>query len=83
MRSFVEFPGGIHLRRGAQWRFALEILRQMPRTAIPCDVISCSAAMSACEKAAEWQLAVALFEDMFRLKLQVETGKDGRWHEGG
>ena len=39
--------------------------------------------MSACEKAAEWQLAVALFEDMFRLKLQVETGKDGRWHEGG
>eukprot|EP00913_Durusdinium_trenchii_P001150 g1058.t1 len=30
--------------------------------------------MSACEKAAEWQLAVALFEDMFRLKLQVALG---------
>ena len=42
----------------------------MPRWALQPDVISCSAAISACEKGAEWETAFGLLQEMLGRSLQ-------------
>ena len=47
-----------------EWERALELLEEMRERGLKPDVISCSAAISACEKGGKWQSAVELLEEM-------------------
>ena len=47
-----------------QWEAALGLLREMPRRSLQPDVISCSAAISACEEGVQWEAALGLLQEM-------------------
>ena len=53
-------------RGGAEWQCAIELLDEMTERGIEPDVISYSAAISACEKGGEWQRALELLDAIRR-----------------
>eukprot|EP00973_Karenia_brevis_P063782 8866682-Karenia_brevis.AAC.1 len=59
----ISFAAGIH---GGQWQRVMLLLDGMRRGALSLDVISCSAAISACQKGGQWQRVVALLDGMRR-----------------
>ncbi|CAK9005984.1 Pentatricopeptide repeat-containing protein At2g31400 [Durusdinium trenchii] len=44
--------------KGYQWRMAEELLLEMPRRKVSCDMICCNALMSACASSGEWKEAL-------------------------
>jgi len=48
------------MREGSQWQQALELLAEMQAQGLEPDVITYSAAISACEKAEQWERALVL-----------------------
>eukprot|EP00913_Durusdinium_trenchii_P025930 g24331.t1 len=78
--------------RSKLWKEALKLFQMMPKAQIQLNVILCSAAISACEKGGNWELALNLFSTaMPEAKVQPNTfsynaaisacEKVGRWED--
>eukprot|EP00434_Breviolum_minutum_P025667 symbB.v1.2.022682.t1/scaffold2025.1/size93651/5 len=60
--------------RGSQWPAALELLfSEMPMVSVEQNIITFSAAISACEKAGEWRSALNILWEMKGRKLSADT----------
>ena len=57
---------------GQQWEQALSLLQEMGRSQLQPDVVSYSAAISACEKGQQWEQALGLLQEMWRSQLQPD-----------
>ena len=47
-----------------KWEGALELLQEMMHQSLTPNVVSCNAAISACEKGKQWEGALGLLQDL-------------------
>ena len=61
------------MRKGWAGGQALQLLDEMPQRRLDPDVISFSAAISACEKSEQWEKALELLDEMQQRKLEPDV----------
>ncbi|CAE6963981.1 unnamed protein product [Symbiodinium sp. CCMP2592] len=73
----------------SQWQIVLEVMALFPDMALRSDMVTYSTAISACEKAARWQHAAVLLQEMLASRVEANVvcynaaisafGAGGRW----
>merc|ERR1712098_872511 len=58
---------------GKHWEEALRLLQEVPHRSLMLDVVSYSAAISACEKGKHWEEALRLLQEMLHRSLTPDV----------